>query len=56
MACVNEIIGIGSSEGGYLFATGEMNPRDTPVENMKAMVEAARRAGEPAKTTGAGQP
>ncbi len=34
---------IGSSEGGYLFCTGEMNPRDTPAENMKAMIAAVRR-------------
>ncbi len=34
---------IGSSTGGYLFCTGEMNPRDTPAENMKAMIEAVRR-------------
>lgn len=39
------ILQIGSSQGGYLFATGEMNPRDTPAENMKAMVEAVRQAG-----------
>jgi MtaA/CmuA family methyltransferase len=32
--------------GGYLFCTGEMNPRDTPVENMRAMIEAVRRSGE----------
>ena len=29
--------------GGYLFCTGEMNPRDVPVENMKALAEAVRR-------------
>jgi len=34
---------IGNSAGGYLFSTGEMNPRDTPVENMKAMIAAVRR-------------
>jgi len=34
---------IGSSAGGYLFCTGEMNPRDVPAENMRAMVEAVRR-------------
>lgn len=32
--------------GGYLFCTGEMNPRDTPVENMEAMIEAVRRSSE----------
>jgi uroporphyrinogen decarboxylase len=31
------------SQGGYLFCTGEMNPRDTPAENMKAMIAAVRR-------------
>ena len=30
--------------GGYIFNTGEMNPRDVPVENMKAMITAARAA------------
>ena len=28
--------------GGRLFCTGEMNPRDTPPENMRAMVQAAK--------------
>lgn len=28
--------------GGYVFNTGEMVPRDTPVENMEAMLAAAR--------------
>jgi len=40
------IVKICAADGGYLFATGEMNPRDTPVENMKAMVEAVRRTSE----------
>jgi len=31
---------------GYLFCTGEMNPRDTPVENMQAMIEAVRCTAE----------
>ncbi len=34
------------SDGGYVFCTGEMNPRDTPAENMRAMIEAARRTSE----------
>ena len=38
------IVKIGYAEGGYIFNTGEMNPRDVPVENMKAMIEAARKA------------
>ena len=32
--------------GGYLFNTGEMNPRDVPAENMKAMIAAARDAAK----------
>ena len=31
--------------GGFIFNTGEMNPRDVPVENMKALVRGARAAG-----------
>lgn len=34
-----------TDQGGYVFNTGEMNPRDVPVENMKALVQAAREAG-----------
>jgi uroporphyrinogen decarboxylase len=37
------IVGIGHAQGGYLFNTGEMNPRDVPVENVKTMIAAARR-------------
>lgn len=29
--------------GGYVYCTGEMNPRDIPEENMKAMVKACRK-------------
>ena len=36
------IVAIGKEGGGYLFCTGEMNPRDTPAENMRAMVRAVR--------------
>lgn len=32
--------------GGYVFCTGEMNPRDVPAVNMKAMIEAARGAAK----------
>jgi uroporphyrinogen decarboxylase len=38
------IVRIGYSQGGYLFNTGEMNPRDVPAENMRAMIESARHA------------
>ena len=36
------IMKIGREGGGYVFNTGEMVPRDTPVENMEAMLHAAR--------------
>lgn len=36
------LIEIGYPGGGYLFNTGEMNPRDVPVENMRAMTRAVR--------------
>jgi uroporphyrinogen-III decarboxylase len=32
--------------GGYLFCTGEMVPRDTPQENVEAMLAAVRRASQ----------
>ena len=37
------IVRIGYSQGGYVFCTGEMNPRDVPEANMRAMVRAVRR-------------
>ncbi|MCK5803370.1 MAG: hypothetical protein KAI66_11080 [Lentisphaeria bacterium] len=37
------IMSICKPRGGYLFNTGEMNPRDTPAENMRAMMQAAKR-------------
>jgi len=39
------IMAIGKPGGGYVFNSGEMVPRDTPVENMRAMSECARRLG-----------
>ncbi len=39
------IVKIGYSDGGYMFNTGEMNPRDIPEENMRAMMQAAKRVG-----------
>jgi len=36
------------SRGGYIFNTGEMNPRDVPAENMKAMVQAVRKCSQSA--------
>jgi len=38
------IMKAGRQNGGYIFNTGEMVPRDVPVENMETMLEAARRA------------
>jgi uroporphyrinogen decarboxylase len=36
------LLTIGASAGGYLFCTGEMNPRDVPEENIRAMVQAVK--------------
>ncbi|MFH1612590.1 MAG: uroporphyrinogen decarboxylase family protein [bacterium] len=36
------IIEIGKKGTGYIFNSGEMIPRDVPVENMKAMVQKAK--------------
>jgi uroporphyrinogen decarboxylase len=35
------IMNIGKQNGGYIFNTGEMVPRDVPVENMEALIRAA---------------
>jgi uroporphyrinogen decarboxylase len=37
------IVQIGKDGGGYIFDTGEMVPRDTPEENMRAMIRSARQ-------------
>lgn len=42
-----QIVRLGYRDGGYLFCTGEMNPHDTPVQNMKAMIEAVRKCNDP---------
>jgi uroporphyrinogen decarboxylase len=44
-ADVRRIVDTCYPDGGYLFCTGEMNPRDVPEENMWAMVEAVRQCG-----------
>lgn len=36
------IMNIGKRNGGYMFNTGEMVPRDTPIENMRAMMISAK--------------
>jgi len=36
------IITTAKIDGGYLFDTGEMVPRDTPEENMRAMIKAVK--------------
>jgi uroporphyrinogen decarboxylase len=41
-ADVKRIMSICKKGGGFIFNTGEMNPRETPVENMEAYVLAAR--------------
>ena len=40
------IMSICKPGGGYIFATGEMNPRDVPAENMKALMDASRKVAE----------
>jgi len=35
---------IGKENGGYIFNSGEMIPRDTPAENIKSMIKGARSA------------
>ena len=37
------IMNIGKEGGGYIFNSGEMIPRDTPEENMRAMIQTARQ-------------
>jgi len=44
---VERILKTCAPTGGYLFCTGEMNPRDVPEENMRALVAAVRRFGQP---------
>jgi len=39
---VERLMDIGKPGGGYVFATGEMNPRQVPAENMRAMMQAAK--------------
>ena len=39
------IMKIGKQGGSYIFNTGEMIPRDTPVENMRAMMRSAKANG-----------
>ncbi|NJD01496.1 MAG: hypothetical protein FIA99_02580 [Ruminiclostridium sp.] len=39
---VNRIISSAGNEGGFLFNTGEGIPRDTSVENVKAIIKALR--------------
>ena len=41
-----KIIEIGKQNGGYIFNSGEMVPRDVPEENIKAMVKAGRDFGK----------
>jgi uroporphyrinogen decarboxylase len=41
----DRIIRIAGLDGGFMFNTGEMNPRDVPEENMRAMIRAAKKAG-----------
>jgi len=40
---VERIMNICKPAGGYIFNTGEMNPRQVPEENMKAMMNTAKK-------------
>ena len=40
------IMDIGKQNGGYLFNSGEMIPRDVPEENMRAFVNAGKEFGK----------
>ena len=46
VAQAEEIFAVCKPGGGYAFNSGEMIPRDTPVENMRAMAQTARRLGQ----------
>lgn len=39
---VKRLMGTCKPGGGWIFNTGEMNPRDVPEENMRAMMKAAK--------------
>jgi uroporphyrinogen-III decarboxylase len=43
---VNRIMSICKKGGGFIFNTGEMNPRETPAENMEAYMSAAQDLAE----------
>jgi uroporphyrinogen decarboxylase len=43
---VERIMGICKNGGGFIFNTGEMNPQQTPEENMDAYISAARNLAE----------
>ena len=43
---VERIMGICKPGGGYVFNTGEMNPRDVPAENMAACMAVAKKLAE----------
>ena len=41
-----KVMETGKQNGGYIFNSGEMIPRDVPEENMRAMVKAGRDFGK----------
>jgi len=43
------ITNIGTMDGGYIFSSGEMIPRDTPEENIIAMIRGAREINRTVK-------
>lgn len=54
---VERLMTIGKANGAWIFNTGEMNPREVPEENMRAMMKAAKsraKCGFPLPRTRAG--
>ena len=45
MAEAIRIMELGKKQNGFIFNSGEMIPRETPVENMEAMVQTAKQYG-----------
>ena len=42
----NEIMDIGKPGGFYIFSTSDFLEKGTPIENVKAMIKAAKEAGQ----------
>jgi len=42
---VSELIHIGKPGGRYIFAASDFSEKDTPLENVKRIIEVAKREG-----------